>query len=1056
MVNRGFFMRAVLRAGTALPALAALGVGGGAIMLGAPAAAQDFTQVNATGKVQGTDGKAIVGASVTVTSNAQGFSRTVTTDGDGSYRVSALPQGSYTFTISADGYESFTDKAVVLRQGNAANEFALSPAGEATGDVVVTAGRIRVSDFDRNTVGAVIPIGELATRVPVQRDLTSVVLLAPGTAAGDTAFGNLPAVAGSSVSENVFFINGLNITELRKGLGSVTVPFEFYDTIETKVGAISAEFGRFSGAFVNATTKSGGNDFHGGLLFNYEPNALRETRPNTLYDFNRTDYRDSKQTNIYLSGPIIKDHLFFYGLYQSNDTRTGDTYLNSNPNTVIPVFNQSGVQTGTQTIVPFSTGNVRTTTRTSSPFFGGKIDAVIVDGQRLEFTYFNTKQTRYDDNFAVVDANGGTYDSRTDPAGAFTGPYRATSVILSGGENYVARYTGQFTKWFTLSAAYGRNKNRDIVTPSNTVLPSVSDSSGQFTPALIGNPANVINENSDTRTFYRADADIFVNVLGSHHFRGGYDREELTSVAVTRYTGNVAWNYQFSGASGTDYAPPNTLYVSGRTFVNGGTFNTLNEAFYLQDSWSLFQDRLNFNLGVRNDRFSNNNVANETYYKSGNQWAPRLNFSFDPVGDRRTKIFGFYGRYYLPVPTNTNIRLAGAELDYTRYFRVAGVGANNVPVLGAPLNFATAQPCPDTQVRNCELISDGNPTPTAATVSQNLKPQSRDEFILGYEQRLGDRWKVSAFGTYRKLNESLEDVAIDAAVLNYCQQQNIAGCGSIWTGFHQYVLVNPGSAGRITLSDPVNGETSLRTVDFTAAQLGYPKARSEYKAVTLAVEREFDGVWSLNANYTYAKNIGNIEGGIRSDNGQSDSGLTTAFDQPGLTLGTYGYLPTDIRHNLKVFGSYKIADWFTLGANVIAQSPRHYGCIGRVPSRIDRFAGAYGAAGFFCNVVNGQIVTDPAAGSGTPSQSNLRLTPRGSVFAGDWLTQTNLTMAFTLPAELYKATVRVDVFNLFAEKSRIDFQENGTQNNGNPRGDYRYPSNYQAPRSIRLQLGFDF
>lgn len=594
MMNRAFFMRAILRTGTALPALTVLSVGSSAVMLAAPAAAQDFTQVNATGKIQGTDGKAIAGALVTVTSNSQGFSRTVTTDGDGSYRVSALPQGSYTFTISADEYESFTDKAVVLRQGNAANEFALSPTGDTAGDVVVTAGRIRVSDFDRNTVGAVIPIGELATRVPVQRDLTSVVLLAPGTAAGDTAFGNLPAVAGSSVSENVFFINGLNITELRKGLGSVTVPFEFYDTIETKVGAISAEFGRFSGAFVNATTKSGGNNFHGGLLFNYEPNALRETRPNTLYDYNRADYRDSKQTNIYLSGPIIKDHLFFYGLYQSNDTRTGDTYLNSNPNTVIPVFNQNGVQTGTQTIVPFSTGNVRTTTRTSSPFFGGKIDAVIVDGQRLEFTYFNTKQTRYDDNFAVVDANGGTYDSRTDPAGAFTGPYRATSVILSGGENYVARYTGQFTKWFTLSAAYGRNKNRDIVTPSNTVLPSVSDSSGQFTPALIGNPANVINENSDTRTFYRADADIFVNALGSHHFRGGYDREELTSVAVTRYTGNVAWNYQFSGASGTDYAPPNTLYVSGRTFVNGGTFNTLNEAFYLQDSWSLFEDRLNF------------------------------------------------------------------------------------------------------------------------------------------------------------------------------------------------------------------------------------------------------------------------------------------------------------------------------------------------------------------------------------------------------------------------------------------------------------------------------
>ena len=209
----------MLRRSGALHALAMLSASVGAIALAAPAAAQDYTQVNATGRVQGTDGRPITGATVTVTSNAQGFSRTATTTADGSFRIPALPQGSYTFSISAEGFQTFTDATVVLTQGNAANQFALSPEGEATGDVVVTAGRIRVSDFDRNTVGAVIPIGEMAARVPVLRDLTSVVLLAPGTAAGDTAFGNLPAVSGSSVSENVFFVNGLNITELRKGVG---------------------------------------------------------------------------------------------------------------------------------------------------------------------------------------------------------------------------------------------------------------------------------------------------------------------------------------------------------------------------------------------------------------------------------------------------------------------------------------------------------------------------------------------------------------------------------------------------------------------------------------------------------------------------------------------------------------------------------------------------------------------------------------------------------------------------------------------------------------------
>lgn len=99
--------------------------------------------------------------------------------------------------------------------------------------------------------------------------------------------------------------------------------------------------------------------------------------------------------------------------------------------------------------------------------------------------------------------------------------------------------------------------------------------------------------------------------------------------------------------------------------------------------------------------------------------------------------------------------------------------------------------------------------------------------------------------------------------------------------------------------------------------------------MTLFVEREFDGIWSFNANYTYGKNIGNIEGGVRSDNGQTDSGLTTSFDQPGLTVGSYGYLPTDIRHNFKAFGSYKVSDWFTFGANFFASSPRHFACLGR-------------------------------------------------------------------------------------------------------------------------------
>lgn len=1050
-MNKGLkALRRSLTEGGAIAALAVLGFGGA--WMATPAVAQDYTQVAATGTIQSTSGQPIAGATVTITSNNQGFTRTATTNADGTYRVPALPPGSYTFTITAPGFGSFTDNAVLLSQAGAANQFTLAAAdaGEG-GEIVVRAGRLQIADLDRNTVGAVIPIGELATRVPVNRDLTSIVLLAPGTAAGDPSFGSLPAVAGSSVSENAYYVNGLNITDFRQGLGAGTIPFEFYDTVEVKIGSIPAEYGRFTGAFVNATTKSGGNEFHGNVLFNWQPNDLRSTSPNTLYRRNRDYVEDTKQAMFSLSGPIIKDHLFFYGLYQSNDyswARTELTAINNRPNTA-----------------PYSLGESRVYSHNQSPFFGGKLDAIITAGHRLEFTYINTMASRFTDTFNVVDEKGGAFDSRTSQ-NIVVGGFRGAAAFKTGSENYIGRYTGQFASWLTLSAAYGKARIRDVRGSGDDSLPFVSDLSGQFSPALIGNPVGSIAENNDTRTFYRADVDVYFSLLGQHHIRGGYDREELQSFQSNVRTGGANYTYLYSGSSGDAYvSQPNVLYYSKTTYKNGGLFNSLNEAAYVEDSWSALDNRVNVQAGVRWDRFKNDNVVGVKYFDSKNQFAPRISASFDPVGDRRTKVYGFYGRYFLPVPTNTNIRLAGAETFQLEYFRTSGPGANNVPIQGAPLTgFATATKCVTTQLSNCEINADGTATDTTATVAKNLKPQSVDEFVLGYEQRLGDRWKIGAFGVYRKLNDSLEDAAVDAAVLNYCTKEGIAGCGSIWTGFHQYVLINPGAASQITLSDRVNGESTLRTVNFTAAQLGYPRAKRQYKAVTLTASRDFDGVWSFQGSYTYAKNIGNIEGGVRSDNGQRDSGLTTAFDQPGLTVGTYGYLPTDVRHNIKAFGSYQVAPWLTLGAQLQVQSPRSYGCIGRVPRVVDAFAGQYGAAGYFCNVVAGKVVTNPGfatindsptrAGGARPT--TLIETRRGTIFKSDWESFLNLSAVFKLPTETFSGTLRFDVFNVFNQQSVIERQENGTQGSGLPRSDYQAAITYQAPRYARIQLGIDF
>lgn len=1014
-------------------------VAGAAIPIALPtvAHAQDYTNVTATGRVVGTDGTPISGATVTVTSNDQGGVRTVQTDSSGSYRVPQIAPGSYTFSISADGFEGFTDENVYLSAAGAANQFALVSASGGSGEIVVRAGREEIVDFDRTTTGLVISVAELAKEVPVARDLTSIVALSPGVARGDTAFGNLPSVSGASVSENQYFVNGLNVTDFRKGLGSATVPFDFYETVEVKNGGYQAEFGRSTGGFVNAVTKSGSNDFSGSVTFNYEPDSLRSDAPdsrnpltnNSLFVDNSRDYAERIDTIVQLSGPIWKDHLFFYGIYNHRNVKNG-----------------GGV----------ATANRYDEAKTDDPFYGAKFDFIPFDGHKFEATYFNSEGETLTSSY--------NYNPETDVLGAFTSSERTQY----GSENYVGRYTGVFTDWFSFSAAYGKSKLRENTLPNDVVRPLVIDNRSG-TPISIANPSNIIERAEDEREFYRFDADFYVDLFGSHHFRIGYDNEKLNSNNTSSYTGNVAYQLFNSGPTGDTFVTtPNTDYVAGRTFINGGIFETENEAFYIQDNWSLFNNRLQLQMGIRNDRFVNRNADGDVFYSSGDQWGPRLGFTFDVFDNSRAKLYGSFGRYFLPIPSNTNVRLAGAEFDLTRYNLLTGVNADGTPVVGAPVLFTGADACFDTGVRNCENISDGSANPTDALVAKNLKPQSVDEYILGGEVRVGDRWKFGLYGTYRSLNESLEDAAIDAAVAAYCDRENLdctTPSGSdIWTGFHQYVLINPGSASVITLSNLVNGETTPRTVEFSAADLGYPKAKRVYKALTFTFDREFDGVWSMSGSYTLSSTKGNIEGGVKSDNGQDDSGITTDFDQPGFSVGSDGFLPNHRAHNFKLFGSYKVAEWLTLGTNIQVTSPRKFGCIGRVPRLVDPFAGAYGAAGFFCNLdSNGDVITNPATPGftfanpfpGPGATTTLQSTPRGSQFQSDWLKEVNLSAVFKLPVD-FDASVRFDVFNVFNSKAQLDFEERGTLNNGTPRNSYRLPTGFQAPRSARIQLNVGF
>ena len=89
------------------------------------------------GEVKDTQGQAIPGASISILAGKEVVSRSAS-DTEGIFRFPALPPGSYTLTITAPGFGSFTDNAVLLSQAGAANQFTLAAADAARFDLVIS------------------------------------------------------------------------------------------------------------------------------------------------------------------------------------------------------------------------------------------------------------------------------------------------------------------------------------------------------------------------------------------------------------------------------------------------------------------------------------------------------------------------------------------------------------------------------------------------------------------------------------------------------------------------------------------------------------------------------------------------------------------------------------------------------------------------------------------------------------------------------------------------------------------------------------------------------
>lgn len=1048
------FRKRMLGAGSALRVLALIGAGTAATGFAvAPAMAQDYTSGSLGGVVTDEQGNPISGATVTITSTSQGFSRSATTTSNGTFRFPGLATGGYNVVVESDGMDSFTatDVRVIASQSSD-----VSIGMTTTGNQIIVTGATIVRDFAGTTSGVNVDIEELVKTVPISRDLTSVVLLAPGTSRGDTAFGNLASISGASVAENAYYVNGLNITNFDNYLGSAEVPFDFYRTVEVKSGGYPAEFGRATGGIINATTKSGSNEFTAAAHLYWTPDFLRSNAAdlqNCSYDSapsatnvnptisctnatNRAyDSVESRSLVLEAGGPIIKDRLFVYGLveFQKDTSRT---------------ISRSGG-------VAYDRVN-------DTPFWGVKVDAYPVDGHHLELTVFDASNTITRSDVAY-----------SEPGGTPTfGLANSVTDFNSGGLSYVAKYTGNITDFFTISGAYGVMADRfDVVgTAGAAGLPLFQNGAGSTVLGV--NNGGYYNGQRVTSTdfpydtkreFFRGDVDLFFSMLGDHHIRAGFDVENNTLThSSVRNGGDFLFSNGFlssaaynagSGGAGAALILRSPTVVEVNYFNSGGSFSAQNKSFYIQDEWDV-TDRLTLNLGLRRDDFSVDRPDGANIVTLDENYAPRFGFTYDVGADSQGRFKGFYGDYFLPFASNTAFRTTGAEYYIRERYQFLGLDSDGLPILGNQItNLATYQAtCPFglttvSSGQNCNVTGDGSVKSAETLISQNLKATKVTEWMLGYEHNFTgvpffDRLNIGINYVNRRLKANAEDVAIDAAVLAYCDEQGISGCSSTWTGFHQYVILNPGQDATVVL-DGLDG----RTVTLTAEDLNYDAAVRKYDAVELTFERPFDGAWSLGGSYTWSKSRGNSEGFVQSDFGQDDAGITQDFDQPGFLDGAYGNLPSDRRHRIKLWGAYQLFEGFTVGTNLSIESPRFLSCLGHHPT--DPFANAYGAASRFCVTENGQT-------EGT-------LVPRGTAMTTDWIYTADLKFAYETSVPTGQTVrFRVDVFNLFnaqGVQERNEVGELETPTNGgwypiNP--NYGVATSYQSPRSVRLGMDIEF
>ncbi len=758
-----------------------------------PADAQ-VSGATVSGTITDPSGAVVANATISIKNAETGVSRTATSNSDGFFTAPNILPGRYEVKVTAPGFNTAVNKGVNLTVGSRQTLNQVLQVGKVSETVEVT-GTAPTVQLSSSTVGGVVDSTTIRELPLNGRDWTSLAALEPGVVSipnqvgtafnankGNRGFGNQLSNGGHRANENTYRVNGISVNDYSNGApGGATglnLGVDGIQEFSVLTSNYTAEYGRTSGAVINAVTKSGVNHFHGtGFFFDrdkiFDAKNFFDDPTKDIPSFRRIQFGASG------GGAIVKDHTFVYGSYEG-------VRQNQPISRVIHVPSAALRSTAVAAVQPYLA--LWPTAPTGTPVDANGIQSfgVALPGIASE-NYFTT---RVDQKLSNSDNLNGSYFWDSGPQTQPDPLSNAIHQVFSRRQGVTAEETHSFSPQLLNAFRAGLSRLRgDINTPVSGDAAATSTGLA-IAPGAIATPQisvpgfttavglGGLNQFLHRWTSLQLYDDAFIT-RGTHSIKVGFAFERMQYNVLEKLSPNGRLSAYKSIANFLNNAPIQLNALAPGQSNEVGIRESL-FAGYVQDDWKIFSN-FTVNLGLRYEMTtlpteSHNRIreitslANCTSSPTActavpvnsfiasnpttKNFEPRVGFSWDPFRNGKTAIRSGFGIFdALPLPY-----VFGLNTAATAPFQI--IGTDKTASLGSGIdNNISFDP---TRVRN-------------RFVEQNPKRAMILNWNINVQQELASSW--TAFVGYVGSRSTHLSVAADDINL---VQPTVTSAGLLW------------------------------------------------------------------------------------------------------------------------------------------------------------------------------------------------------------------------------------------------------------------------------------